>query len=352
MNKLRDALLIAAFLIVMPLAAFSLLDALRVVEAQTPPGEPCLVMPDQPLLTEWNERRLWMAVGRPSEITVLRYDTHQTFIMNLDGVPIELAWDYQIGLTGNLYIVMHNGAKYQWNMDSGELHVISLPGNPDGTPDSEAHDGGDGGNIGAGGLDETPVPPLPSLTPTCVPEKKVSMAYTNEKKAIAVAVVHRHGGKVSGAALEEIRVVIDEPNLPAKTVRRWLQEVNKSAQGQNVPEMSPLKKGGMSPAVKTALEKADGALDRVFEDITRVYAQKVLLAAATEEIKAKDAMTIVGIAYDKHRLAAGLPTEIIRILPALIQKLEQSGLSPSETFNSMIAELDAEKAIVEDDSGQ
>lgn len=351
MKKLRDAVLIVLFIVVMPFLAVSLLD---VVQAQTPPGEPCLVMPDQPMITEWNEARLWMAVGRPSEITVLRYDTHQTFVIQPAGVPIELTWDYQPGLQGNLYIVMNTGQQFQWNIDTGHLDEISPPQNPTGTPDSGGGDD-EGGNIGAGGVDETPLPPAPSATPTCVPEKKVSMAYSNEKKAVAVTIVHRHGGRVSNAALEEIRVALSEPNLPAKTVRRWVLEVEKSPKGQNVPEMSPLKKPQMTPAMTDALKRADGALDKVFEEITRVYTQKVLEAALTEEIKAKDAMTIAAISYDKHRLAAGLPTEIVRILPILIQKIEQNGMNPHEIFNDMIAELDAEakaQATIEDDSSQ
>lgn len=353
MNKLRDVLLIIFVIILTPFVTASLVDALGTVEAQTPPGQPCLIMPEAPLITEWNEARLWMAAGRPGEITVLRYDTLQTIIIQPAGVPISLTWEGDNQAV--LHIGLNTGFEILWNLDTGEQIVNSpyVPTStpyPTGTPDEGGGTGEEGGNIGAGGLD-TP-------TPTCVPEKKVSMAYTNEKKAIAVAIVDRHGGKVSVAALEEIRGVIDEPNLPAKTVRRWLLEVNKSSKAQNVPEMSALKKPEMSPAVQSALQKADGALDRVFEEITRVYAQKVLDAALREEIKAKDAMTIAAISYDKHRLAAGLPTEIIRILPILIQKIEASGMSPHELFNDMIAELDAEtraqmkQATIEDDSSQ
>lgn len=172
MNKLRDVLLIIFVIILTPFVTASLVDALGTVEAQTPPGQPCLIMPEGPLMTEWNESRLWMAAGRPGEITVLRYDTLQTFVIQPAGVPISLAWEGDNQAV--LHIGLNTGFEILWNLDTGEQivnppYVPTSTPYPTGTPDEGGGTGEEGGNIGAGGLD-TP-------TPTCVPEN-------NSKKAI------------------------------------------------------------------------------------------------------------------------------------------------------------------------
>jgi len=40
-------------------------------------------------------------------------------------------------------------------------------------------------------------------------------------------------------------------------------------------------------------------------------------------------------------LLRGLPTEIIQVIPPLVQALEDAGLKPAEVFNAMLARLHA-----------
>lgn len=50
------------------------------------------------------------------------------------------------------------------------------------------------------------------------------MAYTVEQKAVAIAVVSRYDNQVSAAAIDEIRRLLDLPNLTDRTVRNWVRE--------------------------------------------------------------------------------------------------------------------------------
>ncbi len=166
------------------------------------------------------------------------------------------------------------------------------------------------------------------------------MAYTLEQKAVAIAVVRRHDGLVTTEAIDEIRRLLTLPNLTTQTVRNWLKDVqvNPDADAQNFAQILPKKKS--APVTESHVEAANEALDEMYERAARKYLTHALKDDVVADTKGPQAIVAAATATDKMRLLRNLPTEIVGILPGLIDKLNRAGYDALDVFTRMDRALD------------
>ena len=80
-------------------------------------------------------------------------------------------------------------------------------------------------------------------------------------------------------------------------------------------------------------------LDEQLELAAQRFVQHALRQEVVSSMNGQQAMTAAGIAIDKMRLLRGLPTEIVQIMPNLLERIRQSGLDAVVVFQAMYAEL-------------
>lgn len=159
------------------------------------------------------------------------------------------------------------------------------------------------------------------------------MAYTDIQKAIAKEVLIRNGWILTVAALQDIRNALNKPKLNSSTIYRWFPaELQKI---KNADAVLP----DETPYTHELQMKASKALDDQFEELAGKYLQKALEPSAMLKMTGRDFVMAAAVAVDKMRLLRDLPTEIVQVLPPLIGAIEAAGLSPSEVFNALLAEL-------------
>lgn len=138
--------------------------------------------------------------------------------------------------------------------------------------------------------------------------------FSDNDKAAALAALDANGGNVYRTA--------KEIGVPRSTLQEWANgRVN-----HDVPELRHLKKGELAEKL---------------EQVAHAYTDHLLTKSTIVGTGAKDAAVTVGTAIDKMRLLRGLPTEIVAVLPPLVQALEEAGMKPSDVFNAMLARLHA-----------
>lgn len=167
------------------------------------------------------------------------------------------------------------------------------------------------------------------------------MAYTVEQKAKAIAIVRQHDGQVTAEALDYIRGIRGLKNVNKVTVLRWLKDAPpiENATETNTENVSNVtaKKRAVTQA---DISQAEQALDEIFEKVARRYLSHALEGDVVADTKGKDAIIAAATATDKMRLLRNLPTEIVGILPGLIEKLQRAGQDPVQVFMRMEAALD------------
>lgn len=164
------------------------------------------------------------------------------------------------------------------------------------------------------------------------------MAYSDVQKAMAVELIRRNNNVLDDLTLAAIRRLLNAPNLSDRGVRNWLKEsVAKKFSEKKDEAGKPL---AISDPIEESIEEAAAeTLDKMFEDTARLYlkqAQKDEVIGAT---KGKDAVIAAATAVDKMRLLRNLPTEIVAVLPNLLDALDRKGLKASEVFGAMLEEL-------------
>jgi hypothetical protein len=175
------------------------------------------------------------------------------------------------------------------------------------------------------------------------------MAYPAEQKAMALAIVERHGGEITGAALDEVRAMLELPKLAKSTVWQWVKTgVGGGGSGKIEPNRTenkivPEKKDKRQPTVEM-VEAAEESLDKLYERVARRYLEQALKPTVIGDLDGKQAVTAAAIATDKMRLLQGLPTEIIGVLPGIIESANLLGLNASQLLVQMKQRLDAEVA--------
>lgn len=159
-------------------------------------------------------------------------------------------------------------------------------------------------------------------------------AYSTAQKAMACEVVRRNAGVIDAGVMAEIRAMLSNPRLPDQTVRNWVKSFlgDQKKQATDLPTESAL-------SAENLQSKASQKLDVALEEL----AQKLISHASRPEVIGKanvqQAMTSLGIAVDKMRLLRGLPTEIVAILPDLVETIRRKGYDPIAAFTKMRDQL-------------
>lgn len=156
-------------------------------------------------------------------------------------------------------------------------------------------------------------------------------AYDETKKALAVGIVERFGGEISQEALAMIRQSLEMPTLNKSTVYRWWQARDRTVATELQPAATPKK------------ADLDQALDELFERTARLYLAHAQTEAVIADTKGKDAVIAAATATDKMRLLRNLPTEIVSVVPEVVESLRGAGLDPLTVFRTIIAEAKAKR---------
>lgn len=140
--------------------------------------------------------------------------------------------------------------------------------------------------------------------------------FSDNDKATALAALDANGGNVYKTAREL--------GIGRTTLEGW-------AKGRGVnhamPELRQVKKRELADKLELVAHR---------------YTNHLLMKSTVTETSAKDSAITVGTAIDKMRLLRGLPTEIVAVLPPLVQAIKDAGLEPSDVFNAMLARLHAD----------
>lgn len=154
------------------------------------------------------------------------------------------------------------------------------------------------------------------------------MAYSDIERLVAVEIVNRLGGSITPDVLAEVRAAIGKP-VTAPSIRAWIRSQEKFKK-ENL-----LEKNGDGPDL---LKQVEQTLDAMFEEVARAMLARALTPEVIVKMGGRDLVIAAATAYDKMRLARGLPTEIIQVLPGVLDALNKLGLNPVEMFNAIIAE--------------
>lgn len=164
------------------------------------------------------------------------------------------------------------------------------------------------------------------------------MAYSDEGKRRACALVKRNKGVIDDVLVETIRVALDAPKLSRTNIWRWWQHY----QNMTVNSATNATEKG-----DQLLPVDDRELDVMFEDAARKFVTHALREELLIWTSAKDAMTAAGIAIDKMRLLRDLPTEIIGAAPELTELanfFREEGIEMSSAIRKWRERLQAKKA--------
>lgn len=157
------------------------------------------------------------------------------------------------------------------------------------------------------------------------------MAYSDKQRAQAIRLVEGNDGVIDHDTLASVRMLLNSPSLPYKTVQRWVND--KNVNGEKIPDRYDT-----------------DPLDVLFEGVARTYIRHAETDQAKERTSGAQAMTAAAIAVDKMRLLQGLPTEIIAIAPTLtelISLINARGWSASTIFGNMLQRLKDEDVSVQ-----
>lgn len=192
-------------------------------------------------------------------------------------------------------------------------------------------------------------------------------AYSPEQKLAALSFI-KHFGGMTEEALFAIRAALESPGLSKSTIHDWWKksglqidprtaepnETEHPNQSAEIPVRKPKKsvvpvasQPFVLPIPNDKIDEINASLDIMFERAARAYLVHAIDQNVVKDTKGKDAVMAAAIAVDKMRLLRNLPTEIIQVLPDLLSELDRHGLSASDVFNSMIAQLRSAKINVD-----
>lgn len=146
--------------------------------------------------------------------------------------------------------------------------------------------------------------------------------YDDKFRASAVVMLEAAGyPNVEGALTR----VAKEQQIPRETLRRW-------ARGLNNP-----------PPPELVTEKKEELAD-VFERVAYKYLKHAEQQDVIEDVSGNSAVITAATAVDKMRLLRGLPTEIVGLLPEVLEALAVLGQNPVDLFNRIIQRAAAQRA--------
>ncbi len=138
--------------------------------------------------------------------------------------------------------------------------------------------------------------------------------YDDQFRASAVVMLEAQGYPAMKGALA---IVADHLKVPAMTLSRWFR-------------------GTQNPPPNQMVNDKKEDLADVFEGIAYKYLKHASRDEVVESVSGSSAVITAATAVDKMRLLRGLPTEIVQLVPDLVEALRKAGLDPVDTFNRMI----------------
>lgn len=144
--------------------------------------------------------------------------------------------------------------------------------------------------------------------------KKRARRYDDEFRAGAKAMLEAAGFPDNPSAL---LTVADKLMVPDRTLRRWFH-------GESNPppdKLVNIKKGDMADAL---------------EGVAWTLLDSMADANAIQDAPLQQRATAYGIAIDKMRLLRGMPTEIVALIPGVVEAIKAMNQNPSDVFHEII----------------
>lgn len=170
------------------------------------------------------------------------------------------------------------------------------------------------------------------------------MPYSDLDKAMAVEIVNRNGGRLDATTIAEVRQILNAPTLSGSTMHGWLKRAARPPIRPDSPPDSGsriIKKGDAPEAPSTVQGVAAQTLDVIMEQVAHEYLRHARKPEIIGASGGFEAIKAAATAIDKMRLLRGLPTEIIAVLPALVNALEGNGIDATEFFKMALAKARA-----------
>lgn len=163
------------------------------------------------------------------------------------------------------------------------------------------------------------------------------MGYTDADRLIALETIERHDGSVDDA-IDAVREMLGK-KVSRATLFNWL---SKKDSLKSVPVVQPVRQDKKIELVKLPPDWAAETLDNVFENVARAYLERAQDEKAIEKTNGKDAVMTAAIAVDKMRLLRNLPTEIVGVLPGLVESIRRAGYDPVAVFTRLQEKFDGQ----------
>jgi transposase-like protein len=150
--------------------------------------------------------------------------------------------------------------------------------------------------------------------------KRIKPTYDDQFRASAVVMLKSQGYPEMNGALS---LVAKHLKVPASTLSRWF-------------------KGTSNPPPSNIVNEKKDDLRTLYEN--EIYAIMKVLPDKRDDASYGTLASAQGIFFDKIRLLDGLPTEIVQILPDLVDELEKGGAKASDVFRNMLTKARAANA--------
>lgn len=148
----------------------------------------------------------------------------------------------------------------------------------------------------------------------------MSNEYSVDDKIRAVRVLQRFGG-LTNEGIAAARKLLDAPTLSKSTLYGWQQKFGSTIElsAEPLPELGRNTQKTPEPEQVAAIaNQADNDLAQMFEDTAREYLNHARSPEVITDVKGKDAVIAAATAVDKMRILRGLPTEIVQVMPILM----------------------------------
>lgn len=171
------------------------------------------------------------------------------------------------------------------------------------------------------------------------------MEYTTLDKAMAVEIVARNNGVLDTITLAAIREALGQPDLKHQTVRYWLKTRPAPSLTPNILSEEKNEAAEQHRQAVEVTQKVQQALDVKLEQAAHAFVDHATRKDTIGDMSGQQAMTAAGIAIDKMRILRGLPTEIVAVLPGLVNALQDNGIDATEFFKMALAKARAARGI-------
>jgi transposase-like protein len=150
-------------------------------------------------------------------------------------------------------------------------------------------------------------------------KRRTKRTYDDQFRASAVVMLKAQGyPKMKGA----LHIVASHLKVPDRTLSRWFN-------GEQNP-----------PPDQLVSEKTFDMREAIQAELASIVKD---MPTARADASYSQLGTVFGILFDKARLLDNLPTEIVRVIPDLLQALEDIDLDAAGVFNDMLAKAKAER---------